>query len=428
MGDSVGSSRRGLVVYHLGKYYPPAPGGIETHVRTLARAQAQLGLDVTVLCVNHLNRSGSDATWARYGATSTRYDVDELGVKIIRAGRSMAVARMDVCPMLPRIVRNLNRRPPDLWHLHTPNVTMLLTVAALTSSNVPLVITHHSDIVRQRWLRLALGPYERRVYERATAILTSAWEYAGGSELLSRHTRKLEVLPMGLDLKPYNDPEPAVKCEEARIRERFGSPLWLAVGRCVYYKGLHTAIEALRHVPGRLLIVGEGPLRETLMRLAERLGVASRVSWWDHTNDIELRAAYRAADALWFPSNARSEAFGLVQVEAMASGCPVINTDIPHSGVAWVSRHEQTGLTVPMDNPRALAAAARRLLDEPGLRQRLSAGAMQRAELEFRHETMARRSVEIYQRLLAAHREVPTPANVQLAAWVRNMGRPTNAA
>ena len=82
---------------------------------------------------------------------------------------------------------------------------------------------------------------------------------------------------------------------------------------------------------------------------------------------------YLAADAFWFPSNARSEAFGLVQVEAMASGCPVINTAIPHSGVPWVSPHEETGLTVPVDDPAALAAAANRLLTEPGLRDRLGA-------------------------------------------------------
>ena len=90
---------------------------------------------------------------------------------------------------------------------------------------------------------------------------------------------------------------------------------------------------------------------------------------------LDVVPYYLAADAFWFPSNARSEAFGLVQVEAMASGCPVINTRIPHSGVPWVSLHEETGLTVPVDDPAALAAAANRLLTEPGLRDRLAAAA-----------------------------------------------------
>jgi rhamnosyl/mannosyltransferase len=259
-------------------------------------------------------------------------------------------------------------------------------------------------------------------------VLTSAWNYAGGSEMLSRHSEKLELLPMGLDLAPYAEPEQPVVREAERIRRDLGSPLWLAVGRCVYYKGLHTAIEALRHVPGRLLIVGEGPLRESLMRLAARLGVQARVSWWNQVDEAHLRATYRAAEALWFASNARSEAFGLVQVEAMASGCPVINTEIPHSGVSWVSRHEETGLTVPMDDPRALAAAARRLLDEPGLRDRLVHGGCVRVAKEFNDQTMARRSIEIYQRVLSRRKEAPVPAAAQLSAWVRQMSQPAGTA
>src|SRR6185312_14207757 len=106
--------------------------------------------------------------------------------------------------------------------------------------------------------------------------------------------------------------------------------------------------------------------------------------------------------AFWFPSNARSEAFGLVQVEAMAAGCPVINTAIPHSGVAWVSRHDREGLTVAVDDPAALAEAAGRIASEPGLRDRLSAAARDRARVEFDHRVMARRSLEVYRAVLGA--------------------------
>jgi rhamnosyl/mannosyltransferase len=117
---------------------------------------------------------------------------------------------------------------------------------------------------------------------------------------------------------------------------------------------------------------------------------------------LDLVPYYLAADAFWFPSNARSEAFGLVQVEAMACGCPVINADIPHSGVPWVSLNEVTGLTVPVDDPIALADAAERLLAEPGLRDRLSLAARERAVGEFDHRVMARRSLEIYRDILSA--------------------------
>src|SRR5439155_27360750 len=114
---------------------------------------------------------------------------------------------------------------------------------------------------------------------------------------------------------------------------------------------------ALARVPGRLLVIGEGPALAGLRRLAAARGVADRVVWRGHVGEDELVGAYHAATALWFPSNARSEGFGLVQVEAMASGCPVINTAVPASGVAWVCRHEETGLTVPVGDAAALAAA-----------------------------------------------------------------------
>jgi rhamnosyl/mannosyltransferase len=114
----------------------------------------------------------------------------------------------------------------------------------------------------------------------------------------------------------------------------------------------------------------------------------------------EVVAAYHAATALWFPSNARSEGFGLVQVEAMASGCAVINSAIPDSGVSWVSRHEETGLTVPMNAPGELAAAANRLLTESGLRERLAAGARARACQEFDHRRMAQRCLHAYRNIL----------------------------
>ena len=137
-----------------------------------------------------------------------------------------------------------------------------------------------------------------------------------------------------------------------------------------------------------MLLVGDGPDQRALQAEARRLGVRDRVVFLGHVP--RLVPYYLAADAFWFPSNARSEAFGLVQVEAMASGCPVINTAIPHSGVPWVSRHEETGLTVPVDDPVALAAAASRLLTEPGLRDRLAAAARERAIREFDHRVDGR--------------------------------------
>jgi rhamnosyl/mannosyltransferase len=409
-----------LSICHLGKYYPPAPGGIESHVQSIARAQSALGHEVSVICINHLDRHGRDVTYARYGMTRTQSDRDG-DVRLTRLGRSATFARLDFVPDLKRTIKHLTRNPVDILHLHAPNPTMLILAAALRQTT-PIIITHHSDIVRQRLLRYAHGPLENLVYDRASAILASTPVYAEGSPVLRKYSEKVRSLPFGMDLSAFEHPSRAALQVRDGLLSRFGPTIWLSVGRVVYYKGLHVAIDALRSVPGVLVIVGKGPLRGELEARAREMGVDDRVVWWGHATPEELIGAYHAATGLWFPSSARSEAFGLVQVEAMASGCPVINTSIVGSGVAWVSPHEQTGLTVPVNDPSALAEASRRLLEEPGLRARLSDGARNRAKLEFSARTMAERSVAIYREVLRQRRvEVGLGAESDLSSWVRRM-------
>jgi rhamnosyl/mannosyltransferase len=320
----------------------------------------------------------------------------------------------------------LDRQGIDVLHLHTPNPMMLLGVS-MAGIQTPLVITHHSEIVRQRILRLALRPFEQSVYSRAGAIVTNSPPYADQSSLLRHHSSRVHTLPMGIDLRPYMNPSPAVLEKAAAIKAEHGDPLWLSVGRCVYYKHYHVAIAALPHVAGKLMIVGYGPMRGQLQQQAQHLGVAHRIIWRDYLTREELIGAYRAATALWFPSGARSEAFGLVQVEAMASGCPVLNADIASSGVPWVSRHEQSGLTIPVGDARALAAAARRLLEEPNLRSTLAAGAVKRVTEDFDHLVMAGRSRAIYAKVLESERVIRLPREQKAAArpWQYTKGAPS---
>ena len=391
-----------LRICHLGKFYPPAAGGIETHVRTLAQAQATLGAHVHVVCVNHLDRNGRDVTWERLAATETVEEWDG-SVRVTRVGCRASIARFNVCPGLPRVLAGLMRSGTDLLHLHVPNPTMLLALAALRP-RIPLVVTYHSDVVKQKLLGMILRLFEHVVFRRATVLISNSPTYPGGSTILQCYRGKLTVLPMGLSLDPYLRPTPAAWKYAQQLQEKHGKPLWLAVGRLVYYKGLHNAIRALALVPGKLMIVGNGPLESELKRLAEEVGVAERIIWRGRVSEEELIGSYHAATAFWFPSNERSEGYGLVQVEAMASGCPVINTAIPHSGVPWVSKHGETGLTVPVNDPAALAAASRRLLHEPGLRERLAATAREQAVARFDHRLMAERSLEIYRQILCKDR------------------------
>ncbi len=383
-----------LRVVHLGKYYPPAMGGIETHTQTLARHQANAGCDVRVVAVNHADRLGRDVTFAGLCRTPSRIDRDG-PVRIYRVGRAVNLAKLDIAPGLPSTLDKLLRDPPDIWHLHAPNITMMLALAIYPAIR-PLVITHHSDIVRQRLLKHLVRPLERLICNRAERILTDSPPYAGGSSLLARYPSKVVALPLGIELQPFVNPSAAALVHTRQLRAASAGPIWMSAGRLVYYKALDVALRALREVPGTLHIIGTGPMESAWRSLAASLGVADRVVWRGRVSDDELVGTYRAATALWFPSNERSEGFGLVQVEAMACGCPVVNANIPHSGVPWVSRHGETGLTVPVNDPVAFAAASRCMLMEAGLRERLSHEAILQAKLRFDAVQMAARSLEIY--------------------------------
>jgi glycosyltransferase involved in cell wall biosynthesis len=382
-----------LRITHLGKYFHPAKGGIERAVRSLAHAQAKVGCSVRVICIDH--ERGRPTRVERDGP-----------VEIVRVGRAASFCKIDHCPDLTRVLRDCEA---DLLHLHTPNPTMILALM-LSGDCRPLVVTHYSDVVKQRLRRLLFSPIERACYDRARLVLSVSSPYVSGSSVLRRYSDRVAVLPIGLELAPFLNPAPEVREHGDRLKRLYPGPLWFFCGRLVYYKGLETALMALRSVPGTLLIVGDGPARGRLERLKARLDLKDRVRFLGKVpRDEDLTAYYLASEAFWFPSNARSEAYGLVQVEAMASGCPVINTAIPHSGVPWVSRHEETGLTVPVDDPVAFAAAALRLLNEPGLRDRLAAGARARAISEFHCDAMGSRSKELYFDTLSGFRQTRAP-------------------
>ena len=388
-----------LRVVHLGKYYPPARGGIETHTQTLARRQANLGCDVRVVVVNHMDQSGRDVTFEGRCRTPERVESDG-PVRVYRVGRVANLAKLDITPGLPVMLRNLLEDPPDVWHVHTPNITMMLALAG-TPAIRKLVITHHSDIVRQRLLKHVVRPLERLICNRAARILTDSPPYAGGSSLLAKYPSKVVSLPLGIELLPFVNPSAAALTHAGQLRASRAGPIWVSAGRLVYYKALDVALHALKTLPGTLHIIGTGPMEPAWRSLAASLGVADRVVWRGRVSDDELVGTYRAATALWFPSNERSEGFGLVQVEAMACGCPVVNANIPHSGVPWVSRHDETGLTVPVNDPVAFASASQRILSESGLRERLSHEAILQAKSRFDAVQMAARSLEIYREAIA---------------------------
>ena len=364
----------GLRVLHIGKFYPPHPGGMETHLQALCGELKQT-INVEVLVAN--------------GARETSEEVIN-GVRVSRLGTFLNFGAAPVCPEMAGRVR---QSKADIVHLHWPNPTAVLAYLA-SGHRGKLVFTYHSDIIRQRLLRKPFWPILRQALKRASAIIAASPNYVQTSPILQKFRERCRVIPFGLSLEQFDHP---CEIEVARIRKQYGPRIVLGVGRLVYYKGFQYLIRAMREVEGHLLIVGNGPLLEELEREARAAGVRNRVTFLTDTQDV--RPFYQAADVFALPSIARSEAFGIVQLEAMACGKPVVNTKLD-SGVPFVSPHGITGLTVSPADAGALAGAINTLLDDTALSARYGRAARARVEQEFNLELMTRRTLQVYEEVM----------------------------
>lgn len=367
-----------LSVLHVYKDYPPVVGGIENHLRLLAERQAAQGLDVTVLVT------------ARGGPAGVSV---ENGVRVIRAAR---LGEALSTPLSLELAGWLRRLAPDVTHLQFPYPPGELAQLAWGRSRAT-VVTYQSDIVRQRLTGLAYRPLLHRLLRRADRIIATSPGYLASSPALAGVQERCAVVPLAIDSAAFH-PEPGAGRE---LRDRHPGPLVLFVGRLRYYKGLEHLIDAMAEVPATLLVAGEGRLQAELQRRAARSPAAGRVRFLGHVAQAELLAHYAAADVAVLPSSHRSEAFGLVLLEAMACGRPVVSTELS-TGTSWVNRHGDTGLVVPPRDPRALAAALRHLLGDAALRTRMGARARQRVEDEFDASLMVARVLAVYDEALRA--------------------------
>jgi rhamnosyl/mannosyltransferase len=238
----------------------------------------------------------------------------------------------------------------------------------------------------------AFEPFFHRAVRRASAVIASSRRYAETSAFLRRYEDRCRIIPYGIDVERFSKPAELLVAD---LRRRYGPRIVLAVGRLIYYKGFDFLIRAMRSVDGALVIVGNGPLRASLESVARSCGVEDRVTFVAGASDRELVSYYHAADVFVLPSTARSEAFGIVQIEAMASGRAVVNTNLD-SGVPSVSLDGVTGITVPPANADALASAITTLLDDPGRRAIYGDTGRRRAREEFNVDVMARRTLDVY--------------------------------
>jgi glycosyltransferase involved in cell wall biosynthesis len=385
-----------LRIAHVTATFPPYKGGTGNVAWHLTRELAARGHDVHVLT-------------ADLGG-------DRVAPEGVRVHRLPPFVRIGNAPALPGLLRAL--RGFDLVHLHFPFYFGAETVwLASRLYRTPYVVTYHNDVRLTGLLRPAPRLYRwvigDRILADASVVLFTTLDYARSSDarwLLGRGNAV--ELPLGVDAGRFS-PRPA---GQQQLRQRYGFDaeqvlvLFVAsLDRPHYFKGLTVLLESmcqLRDLPLSLLVVGDGDLRPAYTARVDQLGLADRVRFAGAVSDAALPAFYAAADMLVLPSVTRGEAFGLVLLEALASGKPVIASDLP--GVRQVVRRTGGGLLVPAGNAGVLAGALRRLAADPSQRAAFGAAGLRAVRAEYEWSTLTGRLEACYteatQRSKNAHR------------------------
>ncbi len=370
-----------LKVLHVGKYYPPVPGGMERIVETLCRV-SHGRLQSRVLAF--------DRGW------STKEEIVD-GVPVTRVG---TFGQAGSVPIAPSFAAHLGRIDADVMIVHEPNPWALLSLL-ITPPRVPFAIWFHSEVVRPALqYRLFYAPIARPAYESARRFVVSSPALAAMSGAVSRYSGKTTVIPFGIDPAAWGADRDTERHADA-MRRAINKPIVLFVGRLVPYKGVDVLIKAAAALPVHVVVAGDGPMRSDWLACASAAGGRATFDFPGVLSDADVKTWMHAADVLVLPSITKAEAFGVVQLEAMASGKPVISTNIA-SGVPWVNRHGETGLVVPPRDPAALRNALETLLGDAPLRSRFGAAGLQRVHRDFTLDRMADRFVALCEEIARA--------------------------
>lgn len=377
-----------MKIIQTNKAYFPVIGGIETTIVNLAEGLIKIdGNDVNVLVCND-----------KKSFFVKKEKVNGVPVTYVPTLRKIASL-----PISLTYAFHLKKLRGDVLHIHEPFPLASLSILAfpkILRNFSRVVITWHSDIIRQKWALILYRPLLFKFLRKVDKILVSNQNLINNSPFLKYFKESCEVIPLGVNLD-WVHTSPSRLHQIEKIRYRYGTPLILFVGRLVYYKGISFLIEALNNIKNvNLVIIGDGPLLKEIVTTINKYQLSKRVSILPYVKDQDLYAFYEACDMLVLPSVEKSEAYGLVQIEAMACGKPVISTEL-QTGTSFVNQNGITGLIVPPRDSKSLSDAICKLVDDDALRISLGKNAKERAFKEFTAEKMVDRIFEVYKKLLA---------------------------
>ncbi|MFT4065286.1 glycosyltransferase [Paraburkholderia sp.] len=356
------------VVHVYRTYFPDPPGGLQEAIRQIALSTRERGVEPRILTLS---------------PTPVPTVVDYPEGQVIREKSWAAPASCDLGGPCSVIRYREMVEWADVVHFHFP-WPFADVLHLLGRTKKPTVMTYHSDIVRQKALGAVYGPLMRRTLRSMSAVVATSPAYARTSETLAACVSKerLKTIPLGIiDYRDVPQPADAQRNVETRLGLVNGEPYFLALGVLRYYKGLHTLVEAAPHVQAKIVIAGSGPERERLAALARQHG-ATNVVFAGQVTHEEKVALLKGCRAMVLPSHLRSEAFGMVLVEAAMFGKPMVCCEVG-SGTSFVNEDGVTGWVVPPEAPEQLAAAMNRLVLDEALARGMGAAARERYERLF---------------------------------------------
>lgn len=376
-----------LNVLQVNKLYYPSTGGIERVAQQLAEGLKDK-VNMRVLVCNTKNENETVAV---------------NGVNVHRASSFKMLGNM---PLSITFMRELTRlsKNCDVIHFHLPFPLGDLG-CLLSGYKGKVVVWWHSDVVRQKKMMHFYRPIMERFLKRADVIIVATQGHIDGSEYLKPYQNKCVVIPYGVEPSIEAQADEWIRKRDTKELEEKSNSVrdkkvrFMFAGRLVYYKGCKVLLDAFHKVKGaELVIVGSGPMEEEMKQQVQDSGSEDSVHFLGGISDEELKLQFAACDVFVLPSIVRSEAFGLVQIEAMAYEKPVINTNLP-SGVPYVSIHGKTGLTVEPEDVEGLANAMQWMVDNPREREEMGIAGRKRVKEEFQMKKMIDSTLQLYQEI-----------------------------
>jgi rhamnosyl/mannosyltransferase len=359
-------------------YFPDPPGGLQEVIRQVALSSAEFGVVTRIFTLSpephpkFIRRPEGEVVRERSWAAPGSCDLG--GAAAVREfARSCATS--------------------DVLHLHFP-WPYADVLHAVARPAIPAIVTYHSDIIRQKIMGKVYAPLMWRTLQAMNFIVATSPTYANTSPILSdRRVRdKVRVIPSGIVEDSY--PKQADVGIFDRINVSPDEPFFLFIGVLRYYKGLHTLIRAAVKVNAKIVIAGTGPEQQSLGELREQLS-ANNVIFAGQISDEEKVALLQSCLAMVLPSHLRSEAFGMVLVEAAMFGKPQISCEIG-TGTSYVNLHEETGIVISPENPGKLTGAMNTLLNEHTTATQLGANARRRYESLFSGPALGKAYSDLY--------------------------------